>query len=254
MKTEITLQDVYLNFPIYDAQSLSIRNKMRDIGNTVVSRSKKNVSGANVVEGLKDINLNLTHGDKLAILGSNGSGKTTLLKLIAGIYYPTSGKVYCEGELSCMLDIGFGFEQDATGYENIILSNIIRGLTKKNIDKLLPEIAEFSGLGEFLHMPLRTYSSGMQARLAFSSAVANTPGILLIDEFFSTGDIEFSEKSKSKVLEMMDNSSILVFASHDMSLLENICNKAILMKNGKIIFSGIPKEVINFYKDTYHLK
>ena len=254
MKTEINLKDVYLDFPIYDAQSLSIRNKMRDIGNTVVSRSKKNNSGSKVIEGLKDINLDLTHGDKLAILGSNGSGKTTLLKLIAGIYYPTSGEVNCQGESSCMLDIGFGFEQDATGYENIILSNITRGLTKKSIDKLLPEIAEFSGLGEFLHMPLRTYSSGMQARLAFSSAVANTPGILLIDEFFSTGDIEFSEKSKSKVLEMMDNSSILVFASHDMDLLENICNKAILMKNGEILSFGKPKEIINFYKDTYHLR
>ena len=254
MKTEINLKNVYLDFPIYDAQSLSIRNKMRDIGNTVVSKSKKNNSGSKIVEGLKNINLDLSHGDKLAILGSNGSGKTTLLKLIAGIYHPTSGEVNCEGELSCMLDIGFGFEQDATGYENIILSNITRGLTKKSIDKLLPEIAEFSGLGEFLHMPLRTYSSGMQARLAFSSAVANTPGILLIDEFFSTGDIEFSEKSKSKVLEMMDNSSILGFASHDMDLLKNICNKAILMKNGEIIFSGAPKEVINFYKETYHLR
>ncbi len=253
MKSEINLKNVYLDFPIYDAQSLSIRNKMRDIGNTVVTRSKKNISGARVIEGLKDINLNLVHGDKVAIIGSNGSGKTTLLKLIAGIYYPSSGEVKSKGELSCMLDIGFGFELDATGYENIILSNIIRGLTKKSIDKILPDIAEFSGLGEFLNMPLRTYSSGMQARLAFSSAIARTPGILLIDEFFSTGDIEFSEKSKSKVLEMMDNSSILAFASHDMDLLENICNKAILMKNGEIIFSGIPKEVINFYKDTYHL-
>ena len=254
MKSEINLQDVFLDFPIYDAQSLSIRNKMRDIGNTVVTRAKKNISGSKVVHGLKNVNLNLTHGDKLAVLGSNGSGKTTLLKLIAGIYYPTSGKVSCKGELSCMLDIGFGFEQDATGYENIILSNITRGLTKKDIDKLLPQIAEFSGLGDFLHMPLRTYSSGMQARLAFSSAIASTPGILLIDEFFSTGDIEFSERSKSKVLEMMDNSSILIFASHDMTLLKNICNKAILMKNGEIVFTGTPDEVVKFYKETYHLQ
>jgi len=197
--------------------------------------------------------LKIKHGDKVAIVGSNGSGKTTLLKLIAGIYSPTSGEASYKGELSCMLDIGFGFEPDATGYENIVLSNITRGLTKRNIDKLMPDIAEFSGLGEFLDMPLRTYSSGMQARLAFSSAIASTPGILLMDEFFSTGDIEFSKKSKSKVLEMMDNSSILLFASHDMGLLENICNKAILMKNGEIIFSGKSKEVINYYKDSYHL-
>ena len=145
MKSEIIAKDVYLNFPIYDAQSLSIRNKIRDIGSKVVSRSKEDISGARVIEGLKNINLNLNHGDKLAILGPNGSGKTTLLKLIAGIYFPTSGEVSSRGELSCMLDIGFGFELDATGYENIILSNIIRGHTKNEIDKLLPDIAEFSG-------------------------------------------------------------------------------------------------------------
>ena len=122
---------------------------------------------------------------------------------------------------------------DATGYENIILSNITRGLTRKEIDKIIPEIADFSGLGEFLNMPIRTYSSGMQARLAFSSAIASSPDILLIDEFFSTGDIEFSQKSK-KVLEMMDNSSILVFVSHDLDLISRICNKAVCMQNGEV--------------------
>ena len=122
-------------------------------------------------------------------------------------------------------------------------------MKKDTIDKLLPEIAEFSGLGEFLNMPFRTYSSGMQARLAFASAIANTPGILLIDEFFSTGDIDFSIKSKKKVLEMMDNSSILVFASHDLTMLDKICNKAICMKNGEISFSGNTKDVITYYKN-----
>ena len=193
----------------------------------------------------------MSHGDKIALIGPNGSGKTTLLKLLAGIYSPTSGTFSKIGDTSCMLDIGFGFEQDATGYENIILSNITRGLSKDDIEKMLPDIVEFSGLGEFLDMPFRTYSSGMQARLAFSSAIANTPGILLIDEFFSTGDIDFSEKSKTKVLQMMDNSSILVFASHDLELLDSICNKAIYMHKGEIIFSGTTKEAIAQYKSIY---
>ena len=224
---------------------------MSDMGKVIVTKTKKNNSGGKIIEGLRDINHIFQHGDRVALLGHNGSGKTTLLKLLAGIYSPTSGSIKKTGETNCMLDIGFGFEQDATGYENIILSNITRGLKKEEIDKILPEIVEFCGLGEFLNMPFRTYSSGMQARLAFSSAIANTPGILLIDEFFSTGDLEFSKKSKEKVLEMMSNSSILVFASHDLPLLKTICNKAICMKNGKVVFSGEASEVIEHYQGMY---
>tara|TARA_B100000035_G_C20991702_1_gene550483 strand:+ start:176 stop:934 length:759 start_codon:yes stop_codon:yes gene_type:complete len=251
MRSEIILKNVNLDFPIYDVESLSIRNKISNFGKVIVNKTSINNSGSRIVKGLKDINFIMNHGDRIALLGPNGSGKTTLLKLLAGIYSPTSGTLSKIGDTSCMLDIGFGFEQDATGYENIILSNITRGLSKNDIEKILPDIAEFSGLGEFLDMPFRTYSSGMQARLAFSSAIANTPGILLIDEFFSTGDIDFSEKSKKKVLEMMDNSSILVFASHDLELLDSICNKAICMHSGEIIFSGSTKEAIAQYKSIY---
>ena len=251
MKSEIILKNACLDFPVYDSESLSFRNKMSNMGKVIVTKSTKSTSGAKIIKGLKDINFNFVHGDRVALLGHNGSGKTTLLKLLAEIYSPTSGTIHKKGETCCMLDIGFGFEQDATGYENIILSNITRGLTKNEVDKILPEIAEFSGLGEFLDMPFRTYSSGMQARLAFSSVIANAPGILLIDEFFSTGDIEFSEKSKNKVLEMMSNSSILVFASHDLPLLKTICNKAICLENGKIIFSGETEDTIRHYKEIY---
>ena len=251
MRSEIILKNVNLDFPIYDVESLSIRNKISNFGKVIINKTSTNKSGSRIVKGLKDINFNMNHGDRIALLGPNGSGKTTLLKLLAGIYSPTSGTLSKIGDTSCMLDIGFGFEQDATGYENIILSNITRGLSKDDIEKILPDIAEFSGLGEFLDMPFRTYSSGMQARLAFSSAIANTPDILLIDEFFSTGDIDFSEKSKKKVLKMMDNSSILVFASHDLELLDSICNKAICMHSGEIIFSGSTKEAIAQYKSIY---
>ncbi len=248
MKSEIILKNVYLDFPLYDAQVVSLRNKITSIGNKYFSKIKKNTSGIKVIEGLKDFSYNFQYGDKVGIIGSNGSGKTTLLKLLAGIYSPTSGCIEKKGELSCMLDLGFGFEHDATGYENILLSNITRGLAKKEIDKILPEIVEFCGLGEFLNMPFRTYSSGMQARLAFASVIATTPDILLIDEFFSTGDREFSQKSRSKILELMNKSSILIFASHSMDLIEDICNKAILIKNGEIAFAGNPKETISFYK------
>ena len=250
MNSEIILKSVSLDFPIYDAESLYLRNKVSDIGKVISKKTQKTTKGK-IVSAIKDINFEFRHGDRVALLGHNGSGKTTLLKLLAGIYSPTSGSISKCGETCSMLDIGFGFEQDATGFENILLSNIIRGRTKKEIDKILPEIAEFSGLGEFLDMPLRTYSSGMQARLAFSSVIANSPEILLIDEFFSTGDIEFSRKSKERVIKMMSDSSILVFASHDLRLLKTICDKGVCMENGKIIFSGEVSEAINFYTKIY---
>tara|TARA_B100000886_G_scaffold262436_1_gene187147 strand:- start:4046 stop:4804 length:759 start_codon:yes stop_codon:yes gene_type:complete len=252
MESKIKIQSVHLDFPIYDYQSRSLRNKIKNYGINMRKEALNNKQNKKIVEALKNVSFNFSHGDRVGLLGPNGSGKTTLLKLIAGIYSPTSGIIKKTGDISCMLDIGFGFEQDATGYENIILSNITRGLTRKEIDKIIPEIADFSGLGEFLDMPIRTYSSGMQARLAFSSAVASSPDILLIDEFFSTGDIEFSQKSKKKVLEMMDNSSILVFASHDLDLISRICNKAVCMQNGEVCFTGNTIDTINFYKAKYN--
>ncbi len=252
MQSKVKIQNVHLDFPIYDYESRSLRNKIKSY-----KKIKKNLitnTGQNnqIIKALKNVSFNFSHGDRIGLLGPNGSGKTTLLKLIAGIYFPTSGSIERYGDISCMLDIGFGFEQDATGYENIILSNITRGLTKRKIDTIIAEIADFSGLGEFLDMPIRTYSSGMQARLAFSSAIASSPDILLIDEFFSTGDIEFSKKSKKKVLEMMDNSSILVFASHDLDLIQKICNKAVYMKNGEVCFLGNTKDTIDCYKEKYN--
>ena len=254
MQSEIKLKNIHLDFPIYDSESMSLRNEMRSIGQNVLKNKTKNKLNRKFVEAIKNISFDFQHGDKVALLGPNGSGKTTLLKLIAGIYSPTSGHIQKNGDISCMLDIGFGFEQDATGYENIILSNVTRGLNKKQINNIINEIVDFSGLGDFLNMPFRTYSSGMQARLAFSSAIANSPDILLIDEFFSTGDIEFSKKSEKKVLEMMDNSSILIFASHDLSLLSKICNKAIYMENGEICLSGSIKDTINSYEKKYEKK
>lgn len=251
MKSEILLENIHLDFPVYDNASFSFRNKISSLTKVAFTEMSTKESGKKIIHGLKNINFKFSHGDKVAVLGPNGSGKTTLLKLISGIYSPSAGKVRVEGNISCMLDIGFGFQTDATGYENIIYSNITRGLKKKDVEKIMPEIIEFSGLGDFLDMPLRTYSSGMQARLAFSSAIASSPDILLMDEFFSTGDIEFSEKSKNKVLEMMDSSSILIFASHDLELLKNLCNKAICLKHGEISFSGNTEDAIKHYKEFY---
>ena len=199
MIPEIILKNVNLDFPIYDRNSRSFRNSISNLGGRIASANlKKGKNAKQIVKGLRDINLTLNDGDKIALLGPNGSGKTTLLKTIAEIYRPTSGSIKSNGDISCMLDVGFGMEEDATGYENLIISNVIRGKRKNEIDEIIKEAADFSGLHDFLHMPLRTYSQGMAARLAFSSAISCTPDIFLIDEFFSTGDLDFSKKSKKR--------------------------------------------------------
>ena len=176
MECNIKLNEVCLDFPIYDSRSLSFRNAIKNYTRTFNdTRSIINKDGVKIIQALKSINLNIKDGDRVALMGANGSGKTTLLKLIAGIYAPTSGVFEKKGEVSCMLDMGFGLEPDATGYENIILSNIIRGADYKTTQDMIPNISEFTGLNDFLDLPLRIYSQGMQARLAFSSAVATNP-------------------------------------------------------------------------------
>jgi len=249
MQSYIKLKDCSLDFPIYEGSDLSFRNKISGFGR--VSINKESSSKKRLVRGLNDLNLDITKGDKIAIIGPNGSGKTTLLKLLAGIYTPTSGEIEINGKINSMIDLGFGFVDDATGYENIMLSRVIRGESIKNKKAIMEAAEEFSGLGEYLDLPMRTYSSGMKSRLALSSALYSVPDILLIDEFFSTGDLEFSKKSRSRIKEIMDNSSIMMFASHDLSLIRELCTKAIYMKNGNISYYGNVDEARLRYEKDY---
>ena len=186
MKSYIKLNNSCLDFPIYEGSDLSFRNKISSLGKKDgFAKSNIITSGRRIVRGLDNINLEINTGDKIAIIGPNGAGKTTLLKLLTGIYVPTSGTVEINGKVSSMIDLGFGFLDDATGYENILLSRIIQGESIKNKQHIIEFAEEFSGLGEYLSLPIRTYSSGMKSRLALSSAIHNVPDILLIDEFFS---------------------------------------------------------------------
>ena len=252
MKSYIKLNHSCLDFPIYEASEFSFRNKISSFGKRIgFAKTDIIKSGRRIVRGLDNINLEINTGDKIAIIGPNGAGKTTLLKLLAGIYVPTSGTVEINGKVSSMIDLGFGFLDDATGYENILLSRIIQGESIKNRQNIIKSAEEFSGLGEYLNLPIRTYSSGMKSRLALSSAIYNVPDILLIDEFFSTGDIEFSKKSRDKITEIMDNSSIMLFASHDLNLVQELCTKAMYIKNGKINFYGNIDKARSIYENDY---
>lgn len=249
MNSYIKLEDASLDFPIYEGSDLSFRNKISNFGR--ISIDNKSYGVRKIVRGLDDINLEISNGDKVAIIGPNGSGKTTLLKLLAGIYAPTFGEIKINGKISSMIDLGFGFMDDATGYENILLSMVIRGESIENKKAIMEAAEEFSGLDEYLNLPIRTYSSGMKSRLALSSALHCVPDILLIDEFFSTGDLEFSKKSRVRIKEIMSNSSIMMFASHDLELIKELCTKAIYMKNGKVSYYGDIDIAKELYEKDY---
>tara|TARA_B100000768_G_C11233785_1_gene356287 strand:+ start:119 stop:874 length:756 start_codon:yes stop_codon:yes gene_type:complete len=250
MTSHIKLKNVSLDFPIYEGADFSFRNKISSFGRLSLNKGNDN-KVRRVVRGLDNLNIDINTGDKIAIIGPNGSGKTTLLKLLAGIYMPTSGEIEINGKVNSMIDLGFGFVDDATGYENIMLSRVIRGESIRDKESIMNAAEEFSGLEQFLNLPIRTYSSGMKSRLALSSALYSVPDILLIDEFFSTGDLEFSKKSRSKIKEIMDNSSIMMFASHDLSLIKELCTKAIYMKNGSISYYGDIDEARLMYEKDY---
>lgn len=198
---------------------------------------------------LKDISFEVQKGDRLGILGLNGAGKSTLLKVIAGVYNPTEGNVYRKGVIAPLIELGAGFDPQYTGSENIYLYGSVLGFSKKYIDEKYDEIVEFSGLEKFMNVPLKNYSSGMRSRLGFAIATAVEPDILILDEVLSVGDAKFRKKSENKVRSMFDKGITVLFVSHSIDQVLNICNKAILLEHGKIIASGSAKDVCKVYEE-----
>ena len=196
---------------------------------------------------LKDINVKIKKGETVGLIGVNGSGRSTLLKLMTKIIYPTTGKVITHGKLTSLLELGAGFHQDFTGRENIYFNAAIFGLTKEEIDKRLEDIIEFSELGEFIDNPVRTYSSGMYMRLAFSIAINVDAEILLIDEILAVGDQHFQEKCFKKLEELKNSDKTIVIVSHSLDQIEKLCNRAIWIYDGKVEMDATPKEVIPKY-------
>jgi lipopolysaccharide transport system ATP-binding protein len=190
--------------------------------------------GHTVVEALRDINLEIAKGDRIALLGGNGAGKTTLLRVLAGVYEPEVGKLRVQGRVTSLLDSMLGMDLESTGYENMYLRGLFLGLKAKEIAKLADEIAEFSELGEFLNVPVRTYSSGMTLRLAFSISTIIKPEILLMDEWMSVGDENFKHKAEERLEQFVSDAGILVVATHDMGLAERLATRRIVMEHGSI--------------------
>jgi len=213
---------------------------------------RRSVNPLMEVRALEDVSLHLKEGDRLGILGHNGAGKSTLLKVLAGIYPPTSGQCIVEGRISSLFDIALGFEQEASGWENIAYRGYLQGETPADIKAKSKEIAEFSELGRFLNMPVRHYSAGMMVRLAFSIATAIEPEVLLIDEVLSVGDLAFQEKARQRMRDMMARAQIIILVSHDLASFPKFCDRVLWMDHGRVRQVGPPMEVITAYV-TAHL-
>ncbi|MFM9427929.1 lipopolysaccharide transport system ATP-binding protein [Variovorax sp. GrIS 2.14] len=228
----ISLKNVSVNFPIYGAGANSFK---KTLAASVTGGRFGKETGIAVVQALSEINLELKSGDRLGLIGHNGAGKSTLLRTLAGIYEPSSGDFSRVGSVASLIDPSLGIEADATGMENIMLRGLVMGLSKKEVDALLPDISEFSGLGDYLDMPVRTYSTGMMMRLAFSISTSVKADILLMDEWLSVGDAEFTEKAEQRMKDMVAGSGILILASHSPDLIAKECNRVIHLEHGRIV-------------------
>ena len=228
----ISLKNVSINFPIYGAGSASLK---KTLAASVTGGRFGKETGITVIQALDDISLDLKSGDRLGLIGHNGSGKSTLLRMLAGVYEPSVGEYLRQGSVASLIDPSLGIESDATGIENIMLRGLVMGMSKKQIDAILPAICEFSGLGDYVNMPVRTYSTGMLMRLSFSISTSVEADILLRDEWLSVGDAEFTEKAERRMKSVVANSGILVLASHSERLIENECNMVLRLERGRIV-------------------
>lgn len=234
-----------VDFPIFDAKSRSLKKAMISTAGGAIG---KNADNTVVVEALKDINLHLREGDRVGLVGHNGAGKSTLLRLLSGIYEPTRGSADVRGRVAPVFDLGVGMDPEVSGYDNIIIRGLFLGQTIKQMKNKMDEIAEFTELGDYLAMPLRTYSTGMRVRLALGVVTSIEPEILLLDEGIGAVDAAFMAKARVRLQEMVKRSGILVFASHSNDFLAQLCNTALWVEHGQIKKAGLVDEVVEAYE------
>jgi lipopolysaccharide transport system ATP-binding protein len=241
----IHLRNVGVDFPVFNASALSLKNRI--LSSVTGGAIDRKYDGSVIVRGLQDINIKIEAGERVGLIGHNGAGKTTLLRVLSGIYAPTEGEAIINGECVSLINISLGIDPEATGRENIKLRAAMIGFTPKETREKVDEIIEFSGLGDFIDMPFRTYSSGMQLRLAFAVSTSVRPQILVLDEWLSTGDEEFKHRAEERMGEVVDATDILILASHSRPLLERNCNRALWLEHGKVRMDGPCKEVASEY-------
>lgn len=238
----IDLEKVNLEFRVRRYKRLSLKEFL------VRGMFSKAANPVIQVHALQDVSLRVHEGERLGVIGHNGAGKSTLLKLLAGIYPPTAGSRNVRGRISSLFDITLGFEQDASGYENIYYRSYLQGETPQSVKGKVQEIAEFSELGEFLDMPVRYYSAGMMIRLAFAIATAIEPEILIVDEVLAVGDLAFQQKATQRIRAMMAQARLMVIVSHDLERLRDLCSRIVWMDHGKVMMDGKPAETVAAYQ------
>jgi ABC-2 type transport system ATP-binding protein len=245
----IDVRGACVNFPIFDAKTRSLKKTL--LGTVGRAGGKIGIDAkVPVIEALRNVTLSLRHGDRVGLIGPNGAGKSTLLRLLSGIYEPTTGSARIVGKVAPVFDLGVGMDPEITGYENIIIRGLFLGMTRKQMETRAGEIAEFSELGDYLSMPLRTYSTGMRVRLALGVVTSIDPEILLLDEGIGAVDSAFLEKARDRLTALVERSGILVFASHSEEFLLELCTSGLWLERGEIHEKGELRQVLSHYKSS----
>lgn len=241
----ITFSNVSIEFPIFNATGRSLTSSILKVATG--GKLDADPNGRVLVKALTDISFSLREGDKVALLGHNGAGKSTMLRALGRVYSPTKGTAEIAGEIGSLIDISLGINPEATGRENVFIRGQLLGLTKQEITDKYEEIVAFAELGDFMEMPVRTYSSGMHLRLAFAVSTVVRPEILLMDEWLSVGDADFQHKAEMRLRDLVSGTKILAIATHSRELVEAVCNRAIWLEHGQIKMDGPTSEVIPAY-------
>ncbi|WP_310550694.1 ABC transporter ATP-binding protein [Paenibacillus glufosinatiresistens] len=241
----IEFKDVSLRFRIYSDKGLSIKE-------SIINRVRRKNYADKVKEFwvLQHLNLSIEHGDRLGIIGNNGAGKSTMLKLISKIYEPTQGTIDVSGRVVPLIELGAGFNPELTGRENIYLNGAVLGYTKEEMKSLEKNIIEFSELKDFIDIPIKYYSTGMYARLAFTVATEVQPEILIIDEIFAGGDINFVDRAVKRINNLIDSAQIVIMVSHSLGLIKDVCNRCIVIADHGVAFDGKVDDAIKYYQST----
>jgi ABC-type polysaccharide/polyol phosphate transport system ATPase subunit len=240
--------------PAIEIRDLGIRYDLRLTRRTTLKGSlagmlRRDAGRENHFWAVRHLSFSLAQGESLALIGPNGAGKSTVLLALAGILEPSEGEISTRGRVSSLLTLGAGFEMELTGRDNIDLAGAFLGIDQSRMDELTPSIIEFADIGQFIDAPVRTYSTGMKARLGFSIATAITPDILLLDEVLGTGDQTFRARSQARVRELVSKAKAIVLVTHDLSFVTEFCNRAILLEKGRIIQEGEPGAIVDLYRE-----
>lgn len=246
----VEAENLSVDMPIYEMSGRSM--KIQVLNKLSTGRINATPTGVTIIKALRNLNFTIRDGDRVGLIGRNGSGKSTLLRVLAGIYEPTGGCITVQGKAVALLEMGLGMDDTLTGYQNIKLRGMLLGMSSEEIEEKTPEIAEFTDLGDYLNLPIKTYSSGMRVRLAFAISTAVHAELLLLDEVIGVGDAAFIEKANSRLKAFQERANIVFLASHSNELIAEMCNKVMWLEAGELRFLGDAHEGLKLYSDSFH--